>query len=126
MLHTVYLVDDDPEFLSSFGELLTGEGFRVLLFQSGDQLMRHQPVDRPSLIVSDYSLSGMPGDELLRRLGRDVRWRGIPTVVVTGSSDPSLPVRIKAPVVYKPNVTAMLGAIRSVLASTRKDSTPQD
>jgi len=37
MLHTVYLVDDDPEFLSSFGELLTGEGFRVLLFQSGDQ-----------------------------------------------------------------------------------------
>jgi FixJ family two-component response regulator len=126
MLHTVYLVDDDPEFLSSFGELLTGEGFRVLLFQSGDQLMRHQPVDRPSLIVSDYSLSGMPGDELLRRLGRDVRWRGIPTVVVTGSSDSSLPVRINAPVVYKPNVTAMLGAIRSVLASTRKDSTPED
>jgi len=126
MLHTVYLVDDDPEFLSSFGELLTGEGFRVLLFQSGDQLMRHHPVDRPSLIVSDYSLSGMPGDELLRRLGRDVRWRGIPTVVVTGSSDSSLPVRINAPVVYKPNVTAMLGAIRSVLASTRKDSTPED
>jgi len=68
----------------------------------------------------------MPGDELLRRLGRDVRWRGIPTVVVTGSSDSSLPVRINAPVVYKPNVTAMLGAIRSVLASTRKDSTPED
>jgi CheY-like chemotaxis protein len=121
MLHTVYLVDDDPEFLSAFGEYLVGEGFRVMLFQSGDQLMRHQPLARPSLIVSDYHLPGMLGDELVRRVARDARWRGVPMVVVTASSDTSLPLRINAPVVYKPNVDAMLGAIHSVLGSTPRD-----
>jgi FixJ family two-component response regulator len=118
MPHTIYLVDDDPEFLASFGEFLIAQGFRVVLFQGGDQLMRHQALDRPSLIVSDYSLHGMLGDELVRRVSRDARWSGIPLVVVTGSSDLSLPLRIDAPVVYKPNVDAMLGAIHLALETT--------
>src|SRR5262245_42143407 len=109
MRHTLYLVDDDPIFLSSFGEILAGEGFRVLMFQSGEQLMRHQPVARPSLVISDYLMPGMGGDELLRRLWRDSRWRGVPTVVITGTNDTSLPLRLDAPVVYKENVDTMLG-----------------
>ena len=119
MRHTIYLVDDDPDFLASFGEQLVDLGFRVVMFQSGDHLMRHQPQVRPSLIISDYLMPGMSGSELLRRLWRDSRWRGVPTVVITGSNDTSLPLRIDAPVVYKPNVDVMLETIQSVLGATQ-------
>ena len=118
MQHTLYVVDDDPLFLSSFGQLLVDQGYRVMLFQSGEQLMRHQPVPRPSLVISDYLMPGMLGDELVRRLWRDSRWRDVPTVVITGTNDTSLPLRLDTPVVYKANVSALLGVIRSALDST--------
>jgi two-component system, sensor histidine kinase ChiS len=118
--HTIYLVDDDPDFLASFGEHLVDLEFRVVMFQSGDHLMRHQPQARPSLIISDYLMPGMSGSELLSRLRKDSRWRGVPTVVITGSNDRSLPLRIDAPVVYKPNVDGMLATIRSVLGTNQE------
>jgi FixJ family two-component response regulator len=122
MRHTLYLVDDDPTFLSSFGEVLVDQGFRVELFQSGEQLMRHQPTSRPSLVISDYLMPGMSGDELLRRLCRDSRWRDVPTMVITATNDTSLPLRLDATVVYKANVDAILDAIRSALATDAESS----
>jgi CheY-like chemotaxis protein len=115
MRHTLYVVDDDPIFLSSFGELLVEHGYRVVLFQSGEQLIRHQPTARPSLVISDYAMPGMSGDELVRRLWRDSRWRDVPTVVITGTKDSALPLRLETPVVYKENVEGILGVIRSAL-----------
>ena len=64
----------------------------------------------------------MSGDELVRRLWRDSRWRDVPTVVITGTNDTSLPVRLDAPVVYKENVNAMLDAIRSAIGAKNGDS----
>jgi hypothetical protein len=53
------------------------------------------------------------------------RWPDVPTVVITGTNDTSLPVRLDAPVVYKENVNAMLDAIRSAIGSKNGDSTTE-
>src|SRR4029450_11413364 len=113
MPHTLYVVDDDPLFLSSFGQLLVDHGYRVMLFQSGEQLMRHHPVPRPSLVISAYLMPGVLGAERVRRLWLDSRWCDVPTVVITGTNDTTLPLRLDTHVVYKENVEAMLGVIRS-------------
>lgn len=45
-------------------------------------------VHRPDLILMDLDLPDMAGDQLLAKLTSDVRTRGIPVAVITGSTSP--------------------------------------
>jgi two-component system nitrogen regulation response regulator GlnG len=113
---TIFVAEDDVAFGRILAELLSAAGFRPVVFQGATPLLRSLHSRRPSLIVTDLALSGMSGAELLRALRRDEAWRSIPVIVMTDDNDTALPLRVDAPVLYKPDVDALLAAIRSALS----------
>jgi len=64
----VYVVDDDPDVLSSLRFLFEIEGFRVKTFSDGAQLLAG-PLPRPEdCVLIDYKLGSLDGLEVVRRL----------------------------------------------------------
>jgi len=68
--HTILLVDDQEETLVSTKLLLEREGHRMLLAASGDEalvLLRENMID---LVIVDYFMPRMNGEELVNAIRR--------------------------------------------------------
>jgi DNA-binding NtrC family response regulator len=63
---SVLLVDDDPEFLSTLGDLVAGHGVSVLRAASLPEALRLLDSDAPAIVVLDLRLDGIqPQDAVL-------------------------------------------------------------
>src|SRR5438876_8730177 len=94
----ILLVEDDPtdaEFaLRAFNQC--GFGDRVLHLRDGDEALdyiagrgifaRSLPASLPKVILLDLGLKKLGGLHVLRQLKSDERTRGIPIIVLTGST----------------------------------------
>jgi FixJ family two-component response regulator len=85
------LVDDDPAVLSSLQFLLELEGFNIVTFKSGQELLSQQALPRRGCFVIDYSMPFMNGLELFARLR--ARRSTLPVILITGRSDQSIDQR---------------------------------
>jgi CheY-like chemotaxis protein/anti-sigma regulatory factor (Ser/Thr protein kinase) len=92
----VLVVDDDAIILDLVQVLLEAEGFRVLLAKDGEEGLEMFQAHSPDLVVTDYTMRGMSGAELTRRIHQSVRERHgdlpvfTPVVVLTGMDDPEV------------------------------------
>jgi CheY-like chemotaxis protein len=63
---SVLLVDDDPEFLATLGDVVAGHGVSVLRAQSMQEALRLLDSDAPAIVVLDLRLDGIqPADAVL-------------------------------------------------------------
>jgi CheY-like chemotaxis protein len=67
-LKHILVVDDEEAVGYVFERYLAIKGYRVSLAYSGEQALQAWRADRPDLVITDYRMPGMNGDELLRRL----------------------------------------------------------
>jgi FixJ family two-component response regulator len=88
----IHVVDDDPSFRGSIGRLLEASGYRVALYESGDQLLRNPPGSDPGCIVLDLRMAGLDGLQLQQRL-RDLQTL-LPVVFLSGHGD--IPASVQA------------------------------
>jgi two-component system response regulator ChvI len=82
--HTIALVDDDRNILTSVSMALEAEGFKVRTYTDGSEALRgltSQPVD---LAVLDIKMPRMDGMELLQRLRKQ---SAIPVIFLTSKDD---------------------------------------
>jgi CheY-like chemotaxis protein len=100
---TVFVVEDDMDFRTALEDVLAQEGLRPVLFATAQKLLGALDDDVPAVIVTDFLMPSVSGAELLAALRENDRWRDIPVVVMTGTNDSALPLRLDAPVVYKPD-----------------------
>jgi len=112
---TVFIAEDDPDFRIALGDVLAEDGFDPVLFSSAQTLLSSLDDGVPALIVTDVVMPGLSGGQLLGALRGNDRWRSIPVVVMTGNNDTALPVRLDAPVVYKPDTDELLRVVHTVL-----------
>jgi FixJ family two-component response regulator len=78
---TIYVVDDDPDVLSSLRFLFEIEGFQVKTFADGALLLA-SPLPRPEdCLLIDYKLGHLDGLEVVRRL-RELKV-ATPVVLIT-------------------------------------------
>ncbi len=83
---TVLVVDDEKNIRRTLEMVLSGEGYRVLEAESGEQALElirnpRQPVDAA---IFDLKLPGMSGLEALERLRADEATRELPVIVISG------------------------------------------
>jgi CheY-like chemotaxis protein len=64
----ILVVDDEEAVGYVFERYLAIKGYRVSLAYSGAQALEAFRRDTPDLVVTDYKMPGMNGDELLRQL----------------------------------------------------------
>ena len=84
MTHTIALVDDDQNILTSVSMALETEGFRVRAYSDGTEALRDisaRPVD---VAVLDIKMPRMDGMELLNRLRRQ---SSVPIIFLTSKDE---------------------------------------
>ena len=87
----VHLVDDDEAIRRSAAFMLKTSGFRVQIYESGDQLLKGALSLDPGCVLLDIRMPGMDGLEVQQALKE--RGVGLPVVIMTGHGDVTLAVQ---------------------------------
>ena len=89
-MREVLIVDDNPADASLVRRALLEGGVcgSVLLAEDGPEALDRlrRPGGRPDLVLLDLNLPGMTGQEILSEIRKDPSLRGLPVVVLSGSS----------------------------------------
>ncbi len=88
----IHVVDDDASFRNSIGRLLEASGYRVTLYELGEQFLRSPLCTDPGCILLDLRMAGLDGLQLQQRLS-DVQTL-LPVVFLTGHGD--IPASVQA------------------------------
>ncbi|NCI46323.1 response regulator [Sediminibacterium soli] len=92
----VFVIDDDLD-----DQVLMKQAFesadtavRVQFATRSDEALAHlvavEKSEQPSIIVSDYNMPMMNGEEFLRRLSNEARYDNTPKVIVSTAASPSV------------------------------------
>ena len=84
MNHTIALVDDDRNILTSISMALENEGFKVQTYIDAENALIGISRDPPDLAVIDIKMPRMDGEELLRRLRKKT---AIPILFLTSKDE---------------------------------------
>jgi signal transduction histidine kinase/CheY-like chemotaxis protein len=80
----VLIVDDAPELLLLLRKLVERMGYQVETALSAGAALKILAEHRIDLLLTDWSMPGMNGGELIAALKCDARLRDIPSIVLTG------------------------------------------
>jgi CheY-like chemotaxis protein len=80
---SVILVDDDAAAAEMYRIGLEASGFEVRIEPNGDRLFQALTVRMPDIVVLDWELPGMRGDEVLQRIRLDARTRHLPVFMLS-------------------------------------------
>ncbi len=86
----IFVVDDEEHILEILNYNLTKEGFEILEFRNGLDLMNHlidQKNSLPDLIILDVMMDKMDGIETCKKIRDNKNLRNIPVVFLTAKSD---------------------------------------
>lgn len=81
------LVDDQPRNSRLLQAQLGDQQFDFLVAESGDEALALVRAQAPDLILLDYMMPGMSGQEVARQLKEDERTRNIPIIMLTALAD---------------------------------------
>jgi PAS domain S-box-containing protein len=84
---TILVVDDEPALRMAFGDLLTAEGYDLILASSGMEGLEKATELIPDLILLDVKMPDMDGFEVCRRLRADPLLSDVPIIMVTALAD---------------------------------------
>lgn len=82
----IVVVDDTDEILDLIEEVLTEEGFQVVLCQDASEALETVAAERPALVIADLRMSGVHGWELVDALLADQRTGRTPIIVCSGAA----------------------------------------
>ena len=84
------VVDSDPQGLISLSRVLQRFEYHVCTAGTAEEALEMVKVAVPYLVITDVSLSGMNGFELIQHLKQAPSTAGIPIIVKTGQLTPEL------------------------------------
>lgn len=115
----ILVVDDSELARRLVTDVLTREGHAVADAADGTQALDRLEAEPFDLVITDFMMPGMLGDELVRRMHQ--RWPELPVVVISSYTDSDLFRTVRAlpvaRILNKPFADAdILGAVRELLA----------
>jgi FixJ family two-component response regulator len=88
----VFVIDDDISVRESLEGLIRLEGLEVQTFNSAQEFLARPRTSAPSCMVLDFSLPGLNGLELQKRIASD--YRDMPIIFLTSHGD--IPMTVQA------------------------------
>lgn len=85
----ILAVDDSPTFLDSIASILRQDGHDVVLARSGREALDMLAVQTIDCVVLDLNMPDLDGLETLRLIRQTPGRESTPTLMLTGSSDPT-------------------------------------
>ena len=120
--HKVLIVEDEFASLEVLALLLAGEGFQVVIASNGEEALLRLAETPIDLVITDYKMPKMDGNELCRLMLEDPRYRDIPVIFTSATYRQDVP--------RPSNVVAFFGKpllFRSLLEAVQRilQSAPQ-
>ena len=84
---TVLIVDDNPANLQVMADVLSGQGFEVLIARDGQSGLDKASYGKPDLILLDVLMPGLDGFETCRRFKKSERTKDIPVIFMTSLAE---------------------------------------
>jgi DNA-binding response OmpR family regulator len=81
------LIEDDIALGNSISELLSLSNFEVNWFKEGAEALTFLNTNIPDVIISDYMMPNMDGEELFLRIRKNSKFNTIPFVIITANID---------------------------------------
>jgi len=82
----IMVVEDSETQAFKLRLLLEGQGWKITIAVSAEEALSTLSDPLPDLIIVDYNLPGMRGDEFCRRIRMNLGTRGIPLLIMTSSA----------------------------------------
>jgi CheY-like chemotaxis protein len=110
----IMVVDDDDGIREAFSEVLECEGFHVQAYRNGKEALQAlKNCERPSLILLDWMMPVMNGEEFIRNESEQHLSQGAPVVVISAVADRLKPVEGVQAIVQKPlDLGKLLNTVR--------------
>ena len=83
---TILVIDDDADFLAIIEDWLS-ESYNVECSRSGPSGLGYIDKKRPDLILLDYEMPGMNGDQVMQRIRSNPVNKRVPIIFLTGKND---------------------------------------
>lgn len=87
MKEKILIVDDDPDILDVLKITLESEGYEVMEGHDGQQALDIIKKTMPDLLIIDFKMPRMNGDEVCRILKQDILIQHMPIIMVTGKGE---------------------------------------
>jgi CheY-like chemotaxis protein len=94
--YRVLIADDDPVMAATLSGALKARGYTVVLARDAMQAFMFAVQQQPNAILLDFNMPAGTGLGALTRLQASARTSSIPVVVVSGSTDLTLPATVRA------------------------------
>lgn len=79
----IMVVDDSPTERHFLGELLTKQGYQVVMAESGEEAMEKAKQLKPDLILMDVVMPGLNGFQATRAITKAEETKNIPVIMCT-------------------------------------------
>lgn len=113
------VVDDEQEVAKGLEALLSARGYSVEIAFDGVQVLERLKRDPlPDLVLLDYSMPELDGDEVLKRMRSSERLESVPVLMVTASNIELSQMRRVSGLLRKPYPRQLLFAMISQLLAT--------
>lgn len=112
----ILVVDDEKDVRDSLGEILKVAGYKVIKASSGKEALDHLSAERVNMMLVDFSMPGMSGEELLTNLEKDKKRP--PALVITALAPWKLMGLVQQGVGYlrKPiNASLLLSTVETLI-----------
>jgi CheY-like chemotaxis protein len=83
----VVIVNDEADLLQICRMILEGSGHKVLTTTSWAEALEASARLQPDLVLMDWVMPDMPGDEVMRRLRGQESTRQVPVVIMSALAD---------------------------------------
>jgi len=85
----ILIVDDDPDILDVLRITLEAEGYEILEAHDGEEAINIIKKSMPDLLITDFKMPKMCGDEVCRILKEDILIQHMPIIMLTGKGEVS-------------------------------------
>lgn len=125
----VLVIDDSLTFREELRQLLTSDGYEVLLAVSGEEGLRVAAARPPTAIIVDGVLPGIDGATVIRRVRLDATLRNVPCLLLTAADDYATELQIldagaDAFVRKQENLAVVLAKLTAVLRKSTATPLP--
>jgi len=84
---TILIIDDEPDTLTYFSNLLGDNGYATVTAENGSEAIEIVKRSAPDLITLDITMPETSGVRCYRELREHEAWRSIPIIMITGISE---------------------------------------
>jgi DNA-binding response OmpR family regulator len=94
--YRILVAEDDPVMAATLSGALKSRGFGVVIARDAMQAVMFAVQQQPNAILLDVNMPAGTGLGALKRLQASTRTSSIPVLVVSGSTDLTLPATVRA------------------------------